>query len=781
MNDNFLPHILAKSKPEDKPETLVQHTDKLIFAWLELKRRYQPVLELDETFWFQSFLSILFHDLGKLTQNFQDSIQSALDPKYKRTLPHIRHEFISGMVLIMLNKLKFGSYNLNFKETIFAVLTHHKSFNKRLFLSDIDIEKPWRISQTDFDNFLEYARDRISTHGFMRFLDILKDMENIYTPLSNLLLLQFHQLLFGQDSQPGIIDRALTNANNELRIKYILQKSLLVASDWSASGHRPLEKPLVYSHQNIYDEIEKRAKEKNITFKGFRKFQLQAGTKKGNVLAIAPTGSGKTEASLLWAANRENGWEKIVYLLPTRVTANSLYKRMHSYFGKADEFDNYAAVVHSSAKMFRQDLDDNYDEFNYLRESAFFKAITICSVDQVLTQGFNVGRWELKTFHLYRAKVVIDEVHAYAPYTLGLLIASIKYLRQHFQTQFFIMTATMPKQLQILLTDALGNDVEIVPDKELLKKSRNKYRVEDKTVDELFPEIRKRIKSGKKILLVVNTVNEAIRLFDEFKDLDRFCYHSRFMVRDRTKKEELIEEFEKSKEGKGFLLIATQVVEVSLDIDYDFLYTENAPIDALIQRAGRVNRKRSKRRTEIVVFRHLPITERIYEVPNILTNTFNFLAEKAQTNPKMTEHDLLDLVDKVYESWEITAQSSYKEALGKHENIIKNFCSYVMDFDDDYEKILTREGLDTITIIPMSEKNNLVGQKPKEKLKFEVTIRRKLFQIIKSHLAKRGIIPEKDSEGFTYLDVPYTFEKGLFYSFEEAKEMYPKDPFAVFE
>lgn len=768
MRREFLHHILAKSKPEDTPETLVQHTDNLINVWCELRKRYEPILGKNENFWFDSFVAILFHDFGKLSQNFQEVLRKALKKKSLYKIEPLRHEFLSGMLLAYHTEIEFRKrqeLQPNYAQ-LFAIFTHHKNFTSTLF-SDNKFVK-WHLDTEDFDEFILYAKyrteeffpQRVSflddiSHAWRILSENTNNLEQVYQDKDNLV----DETTFGFKQSKGY----------ENRLDYILHKSLLVASDWSASGHRPIEKPLIYSHQDIFDEVEKRVLDRGGIFTGFRHFQLIAGTKTGNVLAIAPTGSGKTEASLLWAANRENGWEKILYLLPTRVTANSLYLRMDSYFGVADEYDNYTSVVHSSAKMFRQELDETYDEFNYLRESSFFKALTVATVDQLLTQGFNVGYWELKTFHLYRAKVVIDEVHAYAPYTLGLLVSTIKYLRKYFQTQFFIMTATMPKQLQNLLTEALGNDVSVIPDEELLKESRNKYRVEHKTVDELFLEIRERIKSGKKVLLVVNTVNEAIRLYDVFTDIDCFCYHSRYIVDHRAKKEKTIEEFEKTKDGYGFLLIATQVVEVSLDIDYDFLYTENAPIDAIIQRAGRVNRKRLKADTEIVIFKHLPITEKIYDVSDILQNTFNFLAEKVKIKAQLTENDLLDLVDSVYHNWQIIEHSSYKEALKKHEKIIKQYCGYVMDFDDSKEEVLTREGLDTVTIIPMIFQTELIEKTPKEKLKYEVSIRKKLYQIIKSKLGKGSLL--KDKDGFEYLDVPYSYEKGLYFDLQSAKKL----------
>ena len=778
----MLPHILAKSKPENNPETLVQHTDRLIAVWLVLRQRYQSLLAVDDDFWFDSFIATLFHDFGKLSQNFQKVIREALKQKFDNSnLKPLRHEFLSGMLIRYHAGLE-SSKRPNY-EQIFAILTHHKNFDGGLFSDDIFVS--WSLKNNDFLEFIEYAKGEIIKY-FPERVSYLDNIENAWKELSN----QTDSLQYNftekeylvEDLREHVRDKPIPG--NEARKKYLLHKALLYVSDWSASGHRDLEKPLYYSQAKVSEEVAKRVKvrDKDNEFKGFREFQLEAGCERGNVLAVAPTGSGKTEASLLWAANREHPFYKIVYLLPTRVTANSLYLRMNAYFGKDEIGEDYTAVVHSSAKLLRQELDEKYEEFSYLRDSAFFKPLTVATVDQMLTQGFNLSWWELKTFHLFQAKVIVDEVHAYAPYTLGLLVATIKYLRENFQTQFFIMTATMPTQLRELLADALGNDVKVIKDQELLEAKRNSYRVEDKTVDELFPEIEKRLKAGKKILLVVNTVNEAIRLYDAFKGFDRYCYHSRFIVKDRSKKEKKIEKFETTKEGQGFLLVATQVVEISLDIDYDYLYTENAPIDAIIQRAGRINRKRGKVGTEVVVFKHLDITEKIYDAPEILQNTFDLLKKRSFTTPTLSENDLLELVDEVYKSWKIKDHPSYKEGLGKHAKIISDHCAYLMDFDlgnEDREKVLTREGLDTVAIIPLIFKDEVVKKKTKDKVKYEVTIRRKLFEIIKSHLKKSQIFPELDKDGFTYLDVPYTFEKGLFYSFEEAKKMHPEDPATV--
>ncbi len=317
----------------------------------------------------------------------------------------------------------------------------------------------------------------------------------------------------------------------------------------------------------------------------------------------------------------------------------------------------------------------------------------------------------------------------------------------------------MPQKLFSLLERTLEN-VTIIKDQELLEKSRNIFQTRNILIEESLDEIKAKIEEGKKVLVVVNTVDKAIELYETLADTakasskEAICYHSRYIKKDRAKKEQEI--FDLDKLNEGGLLIATQVVEVSLDIDFDILYTENAPIDAIIQRAGRVNRKRQKKDTKVIIFDHYEISEKIYDVPNILKNTYSEFVKV--DNHRLSEKKLNELVDIVYKDLEIETNDKYIEGLHKHSEIQYKY-NYIKDLTTD-EKVFTREGLDTISIIPNTFEEKLYTCEDRDKLSnHELTISRRRANAIKITPAPLN---------FKFADVNYDVEKGL--TFKEKNE-----------
>lgn len=725
----MLENILAKSKPR---ESLAEHTDLVLKGWQALRKRYYNYIP-DDAFWEESFIAALFHDLGKITENFQDMIQKRKGFSLDN---HIRHEFISGMFLFANNVESYKSRPLS----LFAVFSHHKMLTSELFKDKAHAR--FEVKPEVLEEFLEYARLRKEEKMPQAGLNISNAAKSyLQAPYNNLL-----------KSYDGHFLKLRKYLKPNDRKKYILHKAILNMADWTASGHRELEAGLVYDEdflaEKIKEKLRNEGKAKIADHFQYRVFQT-ASKVDGDVLAVAPTGSGKTEAALLWASQKKE-FDNILYLLPTRVTSNAIYKRLCSYFG-----NEKVAVVHSSAYFLRKEIDDNYEEKEYaFIDKAFFKNVTVCTVDQVLTQGFNLGFWEVKTFHQMNARIIIDEIHLYEPYTLGLIIATIKYLQEEFGAQFYIMTATMPKKLKVLLERNLRFP-SFIPDTELLDKARNQFEVRNCNFERMETEITEAILEGKKVLLVLNTVDSAIESYGKFKPLFKgredniVCYHSRFIQKDRTEKEKAI--FALEKQNKPGLLVATQVVEVSLDIDFDILFTENAPIDAIIQRAGRVNRKRQKESSKVIVFQHSEIAkEYIYTLPGILENTFNALSKHHAE--RLTEQQLLHLVDEVYQDIEVESNEAYQNGLTRYK-VIQNDQYQIFDMVATGDT-LTRLNIDNENIIPDQFQEELYGQNPMEKTKYEVSVRR-------SRLKAMKVVPDKEHSWFKYADVIYDDETGL--------------------
>lgn len=737
----FLKDILAKSNPR---ETLRKHTENVIRIWLELKSRYFDIIP-DEKFWELSFLAIAFHDFGKICDQFQYILKGE---KSTYNDERIRHEFFSGMFLL-LNNLKFYQKNI---ESLAAVFSHHKAFNDEGFIEHIqrNVNISFRIEENIIGEFVSFVNYEASLNNIEGFKVTEK---NLINSSYKELLIAFKRGFYDKISEEFFLDSKNRNT-------YIYHKAILNIADWTASGDLSLEKGVQYSETFLEDKIISKLREDGKTeiannFK-FRDFQKESLTD-NNVIAIAPTGSGKTEAALLWASSKKD-WERIIYLLPTRVTSNAIYNRLSEYFG----YEN-TQLIHSSARQYiKEQLDDDYDQRRYFRDKSFFKNINICTVDQLLTLGFNLGFWEVKTFHMLNARIIIDEIHLYSPYTLGLIISTIKYLKENFNASFYIMTATLPEKLKEILQKTLGS-YQLIQDRELLNQARNQFEIRNSLLQDNLEEIKKAILEREKVLIVVNTVDQAIELFEVLKPIAEkagvkaVCYHSRFIKIDRFKKEQEI--FDLDGENYGGLLIATQVVEVSLDIDFDVLFTENAPIDAIIQRAGRVNRKRRKNNSKVVIFKHSNISrEYVYNLPNILENTFNEF--KKNNEKRLTESQLLHLVDVVYEDIDIEFDEKYKEGLSKHLDIqIAQY--FIKDLTTD-EKVFTREGLDTISVIPSKFEEHLSLIQRKESLSdsdykdlfsnHEVSIRRTKLHYHKSN---------KGSFGFVFLTCEYDDITGL--------------------
>jgi CRISPR-associated endonuclease/helicase Cas3 len=300
----------------------------------------------------------------------------------------------------------------------------------------------------------------------------------------------------------------------------------------------------------------------------------------------AYTGWGKTSAGLLFFENKQPF--KIFYLMPTITAINSFFLKLESAVGK-DKVSKYFYLFDTEIK------EDEETFSNLFFYENFMTPYVITTVDQFLLSFLQVGKYYTKRVMFRNAGLIVDEIHLLNPLMLKLLVYFIKQYRRLYNFKVLFMSATLPSYLVRYLSEELELEKTSFKDfsLEYEKKRRVMWRYFEDKIDNHVEEIVKGKNNRKKVLVIVNTVEKATKLGRELEREFKLKYgedfivlHARFMYLDRREKEEWVEIHKKN----PHILIATQVCEVSLDISYDFLFTELASVPALIQRFGRVNR-----------------------------------------------------------------------------------------------------------------------------------------------------------------------------------------------
>ncbi|MDV3103738.1 CRISPR-associated helicase Cas3' [Thermococcus waiotapuensis] len=467
-------------------------------------------------------LHVFLHDLGKLDDRFQEKLKG----ERKKAPPHA---FLG--VELAFRFLPCGEpYK---KIALLSILTHHTDLHEGLYQGEIDREEKLIVGGKALSSPAELVFD------------------------------------LREDAIVSFEDCGLSPF--KVRALYTLFNGLLRVSDWFESANLPAETYYLDSGKSVREAVLG-----YLLGKGFkpRDYQLRVLGRGGGYFRL-PTGDGKTETSLLATPD---GASKVVYSLPTITTTEAMRKRFEGIFGSENVSFAHSLLFLSLYR--RGELDSK------LLHRYAMKPVFVSTVDQILLAFLNYPRFPVREFALRGAHWIIDEIHAYTPYTLSLILQGIGYAKEHLGTEVTVMSATLPGPLAREL-ERLGLG-ELLPFSEVRERYSSRRRVTVKVRDEGLLNALDEISGEKgKVLVVTNTVSRAREIYEALREkrADVYLFHSRFIHKDRERKMELVEGIERG------ILVATQVVEVSLDIDYDVLYTEAAPVDALIQRLGRVNRR----------------------------------------------------------------------------------------------------------------------------------------------------------------------------------------------
>nr|WP_320162283.1 CRISPR-associated helicase Cas3' [uncultured Methanoregula sp.] len=704
------------AKPD---QTYEQHISAAYHAWkATVSAKHNLIKRLgtqygfsEERFLKSSLLSVVLHDIGKNIEPFQMMMKAKREGRFFDYQENFRHELASFRYAVIAGaNLSTCEGHLIGKIPLEAlvILGHHKKINTSLDSFSRERSVKPLYCKNGIHEALLLADEIFQKENFLSSdFSFSKSRYKEYNPVDEQSNPYYDasKLIGGIDGSFVKIFEREQNSN-KIRDTYALLKAILHYSDWLGSAGMEIPYSVKTDADDLFRHIEHHCAEKKIAFSNLRPFQQECADTKGNVIAVAPTGSGKTEAALFWALNNISEMQdaKLIYLLPTMVTANSIFMRLEEYFGKGN-----VGLSHSTATFLRESEEDS-DGRTVLFDKSFIKPATVATVDQLLMAGFNSGKWTLIEANAANSVVIIDEIHSYEPWTLGLIIESLKHFSKK-GTRFMLMSATLPKYLLDLFEHALP-DAKIIRDESLLSSCRNRFYTIKKTIDGAIPDIERSVENGKKTLVVVNNVAKCQELFEKLRHLDPVCYHSKFTFNDRWEKEKHIDD--------ARLLIATQVVEVSLDIDFDIMFTECAPPDALIQRAGRVNRRRTKTDSAIYIFTPSKISERIYDQNSsgLLSQSFNVFRESPS---ELTELDLISIVEKVYADTDIAHSNNFIDASHRYAEVQDSLMG-IFDNPNKFEDKTRKVEYLQVPVIPAKFRGEVMapGFSPSKRRMYEV-------------------------------------------------------------
>ena len=494
------------------------------------------------------------HDLGKVNLVFQAMICPKLAEKFHidvRKTPQIPHGFLSAVTISLdeFDDLSELFSDKDFGPFITAVYYRH------------DRE----------DHYNSPAIRKYAEKYYMKQIE-----EYLNRKIRKLNCSNLDDLLFRNNVYTGkyIPD---SNAWKE----YLLIKGLLNKFDYTVSaGYENAESAIDLHEKKLVKNIEKFLNGKEL--RPAQKFMKMNRDK--NLIVIAPTGSGKTEASLLWM----NG-EKSFYTLPLKVSSNAIYLRIKENYEYKD-----VALLHSDAMaVYLREYNGNEDiGEKYERSKMLSQPLTVCTVDQLFRFVYRALGTEIFAATLKYSKLVLDEIQAYEPRVIATIIYGLKMI-QEMGGKFAIITATFPPVLKYFMEQygLVEGKQYISKDftgKEYQVEKYPRHKVEIRHSEMNLDEIRLRGKN-RKVLVICNTVSKAQKLYKKLEGENVWLLHSKYIRRDRAFLERKIMGFSES--GESGIWITTQIVEASLDIDFDILYTEMCTADSLLQRMGRCNRK----------------------------------------------------------------------------------------------------------------------------------------------------------------------------------------------
>lgn len=648
--------LLAKSEPQI---SLKQHIDDCLKILQYLKLCFPHVKEIafNIDFWEIVRLSVITHDLGKAHADFV---------KVLLGLPNEwcgqRHELFS---LPFISGLNVDPSTMQLISLVVA--GHHRDFDR---LHREYIANTYSSLNTDDEFGDEQLFSYEGEFSKVHIKEVISLLDGDFQIKLNALDIKHPQkliLAYLNKSSKGEF-----NISNENYFNLLLLFGALKHCDHLGSARMEHIELLEDSSFSFLDKGRIKLQDEG---NDFYNHQLECSNTVGNIILTAPTGSGKTESALLWLRRQmeEYGQGRTFYVLPFTASINAMYERLS--FDEEGLGKLKAGMLHGKLQDYLYDYLDNVQYTQSSKKEAIdeirnkfktlYTPLKVVTPFQLLKNLFGLKGFEQGIFEWVGGYFIFDEIHAYSPEVFAQIKVFLEYVVLNLKGKVLIMTATMPSFFKTELEKAIGHFTPITADHKLYKSfDRHCVILKDGLLSDSLYLIEEDLKAGKKVLVVCNTVLQSQIVFKYLKEYTGHAVllHSAFTGEDRTLHEKDLKKGENDKDNPIQLLVGTQAIEVSLDIDYDVIYTEPAPIDALIQRFGRVNRKRQKGVSPVIIFKESNKNDKfIYNVDLTLRTLEIFEKIVSDKSGIIEERKLQQYIDFVYPHWDEKSKKQFDE------------------------------------------------------------------------------------------------------------------------
>lgn len=649
-------YLLAKSTTKvigkvKKSRTLAEHIQDLLNCYDQIMTSAITLSEKEKQMIREG---CVWHDLGKINSKFQNKIYQGMmengelssdpfliacsNPKKEE----MKHNLLSPAFFYSALQNRADLSWLEKQVLLKAVMYHHGSFGKYYDVRQTAVEEAI---------FYDIYQDIISQQENFDFTDIeavLADELSMSLPkeVSEINFEYYSDFqkpfdLLAQQNQVDLTEAELSSNRKKVNQLYIEVKGFINLLDHLASSQEGqsfnyyfTQQEQAETDQKLLSFIQHRTGNAQAKFNVLQEEIVQFA-EQSLVITEAFTSAGKTICSDRLTAPKK------LYLVPNRISAMSFYQEAVEKFGQKN-----VGVLHGTLHLYQTKEDEDAAEISLSANDIelarnFAKPYLLATVDQIAMTLFKYPAYEKVLAVMKDARICVDEIHLLSPRMFLAFILLMDYAMEHLNTKFHLMTATLPASYKQILEDL--SKYEGIHQVDTIQRNEKTIQLSmNHDEAEIVVISKQALNKNQQVLIILNDVDSVIRCYKKLKNelpdgTAIQCLHGRFKENDSKRL------YGQITQQEGQIWLTTQVVEIALDIDFPVVISDLAPMDSLVQRMGRNNR-RGKLADGGLFYLLKPKSYSVYD--QVLLEETSKLLKKGRKKVKKSEPWLLDMVDR---------------------------------------------------------------------------------------------------------------------------------------